>query len=133
MTIHKPHKKRGKLIVEDGIKKKMKKDTIYIDNSGDITIGKNVIFTRNVNILTHEHYHKRNSTIKEQTEKKGVKISNLIVEDDVYFGINCVITESVTHIPKGTIIAAGAVLTKNPINEYEIWGGVPARKIGERK
>jgi acetyltransferase-like isoleucine patch superfamily enzyme len=38
----------------------------------------------------------------------------------------------VTKIPDGVVIAANAVLTKNP-GIYEIWGGVPAKKIGERR
>lgn len=74
----------------------------------------------------------RDKTIIEQTKEKGVKYSSLIVGNDVYFGSNCIVLQSVTNIPNGTVIAAGAVLTKNPENEYEIWGGVPARKIGER-
>ncbi len=35
------------------------------------------------------------------------------------------------HIGRGAIVGAGAAVTEN-ILEYEIWGGVPARKIGER-
>lgn len=35
-------------------------------------------------------------------------------------------------IGKGAIIASGAVVTKD-VEEYAIMGGVPAKKIGERK
>jgi acetyltransferase-like isoleucine patch superfamily enzyme len=35
-------------------------------------------------------------------------------------------------IGNGAIVAAGAAVTKS-IPEYEIWAGVPARKIGKRK
>jgi len=38
----------------------------------------------------------------------------------------------VTEIPDGVVVAAGAVLTKNP-GPYEIWAGVPAKKIAERR
>lgn len=34
-------------------------------------------------------------------------------------------------IGRGTVVGAGAVLTKST-GEYEIWAGVPARKVGER-
>ena len=34
-------------------------------------------------------------------------------------------------IGKGSVIAAGAVVTKN-VGEYEIWGGVPAKKLKDR-
>ena len=32
---------------------------------------------------------------------------------------------------KGSVVAAGAVVTKD-IPQYEIWGGIPARRIGKR-
>ncbi|MDH3330653.1 MAG: hypothetical protein OEM01_15605, partial [Desulfobulbaceae bacterium] len=38
----------------------------------------------------------------------------------------------VTEIPDGAVIGAGAVLTKNP-GPYEIWAGVPARKLADRR
>ena len=34
-------------------------------------------------------------------------------------------------IEDGAIVAAGSVVTKN-IKKYEIWGGVPAKKISTR-
>jgi len=37
----------------------------------------------------------------------------------------------VQRIARGAIIAAGAVVTSD-VATFEIWGGVPARKIGER-
>lgn len=53
-----------------------------------------------------------------------------IVEDDVWIGHNVTIVGGVT-IGKGSIIAAGSVVTKN-IPPCEIWGGVPAKKIKDR-
>ncbi|WP_431800291.1 hypothetical protein [Microbacterium kunmingense] len=38
----------------------------------------------------------------------------------------------VTRVGAGTVIAANAVLTTST-GEWEIWGGVPAKKLGERK
>ena len=49
---------------------------------------------------------------------------------DVWLGVNAVILRGVT-IGRGAIVAAGAVVTKS-IPEFEIWGGVPAKKIGTR-
>lgn len=53
-----------------------------------------------------------------------------IVEDDVWIGHNVTIVGGIT-IGKGSIIAAGSVVTKN-VPPCEIWGGVPAKKIKER-
>ena len=54
----------------------------------------------------------------------------IILEEDVWLGANVVVLKGV-RIEKGAVIGAGAVLTKS-VRPYEIWVGVPARKIGER-
>lgn len=127
-----PHKRKG--TIKMGLQISGHEDpNVLIDNTGDIVIGNDVIFSGGCKIYTHDHYMSREKTILEQTKEKGVKYSALIIGDDVYFGTDCIVLQSVTNIPKGSVIAAGAVLTKNPENEYEIWGGVPARKIGERR
>ncbi len=56
--------------------------------------------------------------------------AEIILAEDVWLGVNVVILKGV-HIGRGAIVGAGAVVTQT-IPEYEIWGGVPARKIGER-
>ena len=50
---------------------------------------------------------------------------------DVWLGYNVVVLKGVI-IGEGAVVAAGSVVTKN-IPPYEIWGGVPAKKMGERK
>jgi len=52
------------------------------------------------------------------------------VKDNVWIGSGCVILGGVT-IGTGVVIAAGAVVNKS-IPDYEIWGGVPAKKIKSR-
>jgi acetyltransferase-like isoleucine patch superfamily enzyme len=106
--------------------------SISLDMVGDISMGDFVIFSDNVSVLTHDHNVKSRDIILSQDESKGVQWSNLEIGDDVYFGYNSVITKNVTKIPNGFILAASAVLTKNP-EPYEIWGGVPAKKIGIRE
>ena len=54
----------------------------------------------------------------------------VVIDNDVWCGANVTILKGVT-IGKGSVIAAGAVVTKN-VGEYEIWGGVPAKKIKNR-
>ncbi len=52
------------------------------------------------------------------------------VEADVWVGYGAIIMAGV-RIGRGTIIAAGAVVTQN-VPAYEIWGGIPARKLRDR-
>ena len=48
-----------------------------------------------------------------------------------FVGVNAVVMPGVT-VGQGAVIGAGAVVTKD-VPPYEIWAGVPAKKIGTRK
>lgn len=54
----------------------------------------------------------------------------IVIVADVWIGANAVILRGVT-IGRGAIVAAGAVVTRS-VPEFEIWGGVPAKKLGVR-
>jgi len=60
-------------------------------------------------------------------------MKDIVISDDViiYPGAKVLGGPGTTTIGRGTIIAANAVLTRST-GEYEIWGGVPARKISNR-
>lgn len=53
--------------------------------------------------------------------------SPVIIEDDVWIGANSIILPGVT-IGKGSVIAAGSIVTKN-IPPYSVAGGNPARTL----
>lgn len=55
---------------------------------------------------------------------------DVIIEEDVWCGANVTILKGVT-VGRGSIIAAGAVVTKS-IPPYSIAGGVPAKVIKQR-
>lgn len=55
----------------------------------------------------------------------------IVLHNHVWIGANAVILKGV-EIGEGAVVAAGAVVTKK-IPPNEIWGGVPAKKIGLRK
>ncbi|MGQ3294298.1 MAG: hypothetical protein ACT6U0_19060 [Shinella sp.] len=58
---------------------------------------------------------------------------HVTVEDDVILCAGAKVISGVDGvvIGKGTVVGAGAVLTKST-GEYEIWAGVPATRRGER-
>jgi acetyltransferase-like isoleucine patch superfamily enzyme len=57
-------------------------------------------------------------------------LSTTIIEADVWVGYGAIIMTG-RRIGRGAIVATGAVVTQD-IPPYEIWGGVPARKIRDR-
>jgi acetyltransferase-like isoleucine patch superfamily enzyme len=67
---------------------------------------------------------------KAPKEMQHVKRSRTVIGKNAIVFSNAVVLPGVT-VGEGAIVAAGAVATKD-IPPFEIWGGVPARKIGER-
>ena len=55
----------------------------------------------------------------------------LIIGNDVWIGVNAIITGNVESIGTGAIIGAGAVVTHD-VRPYDIVAGVPAKVIGRR-
>lgn len=92
-------------------------------------IGDNVLIAPFVAILSVSHVHK---DIGVPIVLQGDTKSNPpIIEEDVWIGRNAVIMPGI-KIGKGSIIGAGAVVTKNVI-PYSVMGGVPAKLIKYRK
>lgn len=95
---------------------------------GPLKIGNYVMMGPNVSIYTENHCTADiNTPMMSQgfTDKKQVTI-----EDDVWIGINVTILPGVT-IGKGSVLAAGAVVTKD-VPSYTIVGGNPAKIIKRR-
>lgn len=59
------------------------------------------------------------------------KNSNIVIEDDVWIGAKVIISKR-RRIGKGSILAAGAVVTKD-VPEFAVVGGNPAKIIKMRK
>lgn len=91
---------------------------------GPVSIGNNVIFAQNIVMSGLNHsYEDLDTPISKQKETTAL----ITVEDDCWIGANAVITAGVT-IGKHSVVAAGAVVTKN-IPPYSVAVGNPARVI----
>jgi len=96
---------------------------------GDIQIGSDCLISQFCTLIASNHGCDREIPINRQPPEP--KRRGVILQDDVWLGAGTVITAGVT-IGRGGIVGANAVVT-NDIPPYEIWAGVPARKIGDRK
>ena len=94
---------------------------------GKVTIGANCSIAPNVVIVGQNHvFSERDKAIKLQgSESKGI-----VVHDDVWVGANSTIVDGVI-IGKGSVVAAGAVVTKD-VAPFSVVGGVPAKMIKTR-
>ena len=52
------------------------------------------------------------------------------IGDDAWIGVGAVVMQGRT-VGRGAVIGANAVVTKD-VPPYEVWVGIPARKVGER-
>ncbi|WP_154364017.1 acyltransferase [Maribacter luteus] len=104
----------------------------------DCVIGDNVIFANQVAVVgKYDHHFQQLGTPIRMASRirdyhydwKGLDCLT-VIEDDVWIGYGSVIMGGV-HIKKGSIIAAGSVVTKNT-EPYGIYGGNPAKRLRDR-
>jgi acetyltransferase-like isoleucine patch superfamily enzyme len=108
-------------------------DHSFIGHSTQINVGNEFKIGRNCMIaplcvFSDAHHEFTDVTIPMNQQR--CLYNSIEVKDDVWMGSGCVILGGVT-IGTGVVIAAGAVVNKS-IPDYEIWGGVPAKKIKSR-
>lgn len=94
-----------------------------LDGRAQLTIGSHVDIASEVMVYNAQH------DIHDPDFHPILKKTT--IEDYTFIGPRAIILPGVT-VAKGAVVGAGAVVTKN-VPAFEIWGGVPAIKIGERK
>lgn len=109
------------------------KGSTFYCTRAELIIGNNVIFGPKPTIITGDHRidvigkHIINVTEEEKLPDQDLPV---IIEDGVWCGANVTILKGVT-IGRGSVVAAGAVVTKSCL-PYSIIGGVPAKVIRMR-
>jgi len=106
--------KNGKLVVG----RNSRLNGVHIDVRQLVQIGENVRIAPYAIILDSD-FHDLKDHFAEGTSRP------VIIEDDVWIATRAMILKGVT-IGKGSVIAAGAVVTKD-VPPYSVAGGVPAR------
>lgn len=96
-------------------------NTAVIGDSNLIEIGDDTVIGGDVTLVAHA------------AERGDLVTDRVKIGRRVTVGLMAVILPGV-EIGDGAVIAAGAILTKGlKIGPGEVWGGVPAKKLGERK
>mgnify|MGYP001296294130 CR=1 FL=1 len=98
---------------------------IVMDLTDEVTIGNRVKVGHGTYFNTHTNIGK----CKVNTEKLSTSKNKIIVEDDVYIGINVSILEGVS-IGSKSIIGACSLINKN-INPDSIAYGVPVKEVND--
>lgn len=96
---------------------------------GSIIIGANCMIAPRCAFTPYQHSFADIS--RPMREQPLTSRGDIIIEDDVWLGLNACVMDGVT-IGRGAIVGAGAVVT-NDIPPYAIAGGVPARVISYRE
>lgn len=95
---------------------------VHLDGRGEIKLGSNISISPNVKIITASH--------DINCPDFALTLKPIVIEDYVWVCTAAIILPGVL-LGKGSVIAAGAVVTKN-VAPYTIVAGNPARVIGYR-
>lgn len=98
-----------------------------INGGGNIRIGKDVVIGPRCSINANEHVIRKDVPILPRQFEHG----DVVIEDQSWLAANVVVTMGTT-IGQGSVIAANAVVTKDT-EPFSINGGVPAKKLADRK
>jgi len=94
---------------------------------GGLRIGNDVRIAPQVMIMPTNHIFEDPDV---PIRKQGIKGKGIQIEDDVWLGVGAIVLDGVT-IGKGSVIGAGAVVTKD-IPPYSVAVGVPAKVVKKR-
>jgi acetyltransferase-like isoleucine patch superfamily enzyme len=102
-------------------------ENVFFNGYGRISIGDYCLIGRGTSFFSGEHVF---SDLNRPTISQGLLAKPILVKDNVYFGLNCIILGGVT-IGENSVVAAGSVVVDDvPANS--VVAGVPARVLRKR-
>jgi virginiamycin A acetyltransferase len=103
--------------------------TVIYSGNG-VVIGRHVLIAANCVLAAVNHeYRSRDRLIIEQ--RFGPSRGGILVEDDVWLGAGVIVLDGAV-IRKGAVVGA-ASLVRDELEQYGVYVGNPARKIGDRQ
>lgn len=99
----------------------------WINGSGKVTIGENVLIAPNVCITSSTHRYHLHTPITEQ----GMRLAEVSIGDDVWIGASVSVLAG-AEVGRGSIVAANSVVKFN-VPPQSIAAGDPAVKVASRK
>lgn len=93
-------------------------DGLHIEN--------NALLASGVKCIDHDH----GIDLGKKIGKHPGKSAPIVLKDNCWIGANAIILKGVI-VGEGAVVAAGSIVLQS-IPSYEIWGGIPAKKIGKR-
>lgn len=96
-----------------------------ISAASSVKLGREVLLARNVYIADHDHAY--TDTTKAIRYQGITNVARVVIDDGAWLGQNVVITAG-THIGRGAVVGANAVVTRD-VPDYSLAVGVPARVI----
>lgn len=95
---------------------------------GNIQIGEDCLISQFCTLVASNHQKQKSMPIK--TQPSDQSRVGIILGNDVWLGAGVTVLPGV-KIGDGAVVGANAVVNRD-IPDYQIWGGVPAKKLGER-
>ena len=98
-------------------------DQSVLDGRGGLTIGNHVNLSTAAWIWSMQH--------DPQSRHFGITAAAVVIEDYAWISSRSTVLPGV-RVGRGAVVAAGAVVTRD-VEPFAIVGGVPAKKVGERR
>ncbi len=98
-------------------------EQVWIDNLGEVTIGKNVCLSQGAMLLCGNHNYK--------SESFDLMVGDITLEDGVWIGAHAVVCPAVT-CHSHAILSVNSVATSN-LDAYTIYQGNPSVEVRKRK
>ena len=96
---------------------------VWVGEGTRLNIGQGCLFSEGVTIRTTDHH-----TIFDLSKSRQLNFPKSVdIAADVWLGQQVAVQKGV-RIGRGAIVAGNALVTK-PVPAFELWGGVPARRI----